>query len=216
MHFNIGAALMGVFAMLSSCGLAADSAVWQDPETGFTFSQYAAAFDIGKTVTFRIAIPSTATASAPYDAVLQIVSPIAVGWTGVAWGGTMVTNPLTVGWANGNTAVATARWATGHTAPSVYSGATLQNLKTGTHSNSTHWQVTFKCTGCTSFASSSGNKTLTPTGSNRLAFAYSKSKPTTPSSGSSTFPVHDVTNYWNHDFASAANSDFAALVTKNS
>ncbi|KAF2994030.1 hypothetical protein E8E14_002718 [Neopestalotiopsis sp. 37M] len=208
MHFNIGAALLGAFALLASTGLAADSAVWVDPETGFTFSQYAAAFEIGKTVTFRLAIPSTATASAPYDAVLQIAAPIAVGWTGIAWGGTMVTNPLTVGWANGNSAVATARWAT---------GATLQVLKTGTHTNSTHWQVTFKCTGCTSFASStSGNKTLTPTGSNRLAFAYSKSKPTTPSSGSSSFPVHDVTNYWNHDFSTAMNSNFAALVTKNS
>lgn len=95
--------------------------------------------------------------------------------------------------------------------PTVYSGATIEVLKTGTHTNSTHWQITAKCTGCTSFSS----KVLNPKGSNRLAFAYAKSKPSNPSSNSSSFNVHDVTNYWNHDFASAANANFAALVTKN-
>lgn len=83
-----------------------------DAETGFTFSQYAAAYAIGKTLTIRIAIPSTATTTAPYDAVIQIAAPVEVGWTGVAWGGTMVGNPLTVAWANGNSAVGTSRWAT--------------------------------------------------------------------------------------------------------
>jgi hypothetical protein len=100
----------------------------------------------------------------------------------------------------------------GHMTPTVYSGATLQVLRTGTHTNGTHWQITAKCTGCTAF----GGKVLTPTGSNRLAFAYAKAKPSNPSSSSSSFSVHDVTNYWSHDFAAAANTNFAALVTKNS
>jgi hypothetical protein len=104
----------------------------------------------------------------------------------------------------------------GHTAPSVYTGAALQVLKTGTHTNSTHWQVTVKCSGCTSYSGSSGTKILTPTGTNRLAFAYSQSKPSSPSSNTSSFPVHDVTNYWSHDFSSAGNANFAALVTKDS
>ncbi|KAI1851239.1 hypothetical protein JX265_001644 [Neoarthrinium moseri] len=210
---NFGTAILASLPTV----FAADSAVWQDSETGFTFSQYAAAYAIGKSLTFRIAVPSTATSSAAYDAVLQISAPLEVGWTGLAWGGTMVTNPLTVAWANGNSAVATVRWATGHVTPNIYSGAQIQVLRTGTHTNGTHWQVTLKCTGCTSFTGSSGKVTiLNPNGANRLAFAYSRTKPSNPSSSSSSFGVHEVTNYWSHDFSSAGNANFAALVTKNS
>ncbi|KAH6657391.1 hypothetical protein BKA67DRAFT_532602 [Truncatella angustata] len=214
MRCNIGAAVLAAIAPLGA--LAADSVVTTDPETGFTFSSYAASYAIGKTLTIRVAIPSNATPNAPYDAVVQLAAPVEVGWTGLAWGGSMVQNPLTIGWANGNSAIITPRWATGHSTPAVYSGATLQVLKIGTHTNGTHWQVTAKCTGCTSYTGASGAKVLSPTGSNRLAFAYSKSKPSNPSSGSSSFPVHDVTNYWSHDFAAAQNVNFAALVAKNS
>ncbi|KAH8197440.1 hypothetical protein TruAng_008417 [Truncatella angustata] len=197
MRCNIGAAVLAAIAPLGA--LAADSVVTTDPETGFTFSSYAASYAIGKTLTIRVAIPSNATPNAPYDAVVQLAAPVEVGWTGLAWGGSMVQNPLTIGWANGNSAIITPRWATGHSTPAVYSGATLQVLKIGTHTNG-----------------ASGAKVLSPTGSNRLAFAYSKSKPSNPSSGSSSFPVHDVTNYWSHDFAAAQNVNFAALVAKNS
>lgn len=49
-------------------------------------------------ITFRIALP--AAASAPFDTVLNIVSPIANGWAGFSWGGTMPYVPLTIGWVN--------------------------------------------------------------------------------------------------------------------
>lgn len=82
--------------------------------------------------------------------------------------------------------------------------------------NRTHFQYTAKCTGCTAFASSDGSQTiLTPTGTNRLAFAYASGKPYSPYSNTSGFPVHDVYNYWSQDFSSGANSAFAALAAKN-
>lgn len=59
-------------------------------------------------IAFRIAIPDTATAG-NFDVLLQIAAPKTVGWAGVAWGGVMVNNPLTVGWANGDTAVVSSR-----------------------------------------------------------------------------------------------------------
>ncbi|TPX12469.1 uncharacterized protein E0L32_006881 [Thyridium curvatum] len=207
------AALLG-----SATGVtAADSVVYQDYETGFTFSQYSAKYTLQQSMVFRTAIPSSAQQGQAYDIVIQIVAPRNVGWAGLAWGGSMTNNPLTVFWLNGQTGVVASRWATGHTTPSTYSGATYQVFKAGTHANNTHWQVTAKCTGCTSFSSSSGGRTTTlnPKGSNRLAFAYSSGRPSNPSSPTSSFPIHDVTNYWQQDFSSGSNPSFDSLVAKN-
>lgn len=103
-----------------------------------------------------------------------------------------------------------------HQAPAIYDGATLTLLKKGTHVNSTYWQYTAKCTGCTAFAGSGGrNVTLNPTGENRVAFAYSRSKPSNPGSSNSNINVHDVTASWTVDFGSAANANFAELVQRN-
>lgn len=57
---------------------AADSTVYHDLETGFTFSQYVAEYTIGATIAFRIALPSPVTNST-YDTVLQVVAPVDVG-----------------------------------------------------------------------------------------------------------------------------------------
>lgn len=56
-------------------------------------------------IIYRIAIPDVA--SAPFDILLQIVAPISTtGWAGLAWGGSMTKNPLTIGWASGSSAIA--------------------------------------------------------------------------------------------------------------
>ena len=59
-------------------------------------------------IAFRIAIPEDATPG-DFDVLLQIVAPKTVGWAGIAWGGVMTNNPLTVGWANGETTVVSSR-----------------------------------------------------------------------------------------------------------
>ncbi|KAI1385199.1 CBD9-like protein [Hypoxylon trugodes] len=215
MRWNFGLAC--VVALFSLASEAAGD-VFRDPDTGFTFSQYSAATTTGSgsAITFRVAIPSPASSGQPYDAVLQIVAPISAGWVGLAWGGSMTNNPLLIGWPNGNSGVVSVRRATSHTAPTAYTGATVQLLSKGTKSNGTHWQITTKCTGCTQFTTSgTTTKTLNPTGSNRLAFAYAKSKPSQPSSPSSPINVHDLFNYWEHDFAAAGNAQFQDLVDRN-
>ncbi|KAI0397913.1 iron reductase domain protein [Xylariaceae sp. FL0594] len=217
MRWNIGllytAALLGLGPGET---LAADTSVVRDAETGFTFSQYSAAYVIGSTIQFRVAVPSPAPSN--YDIVLQIVAPTAVGWTGLAWGATMLNNPLTIGWASsGGQVVGSVRRTSVRQAPQLFSGATLQLLKNGSKVNGTHWQMTAKCSGCSTFAFGSGgttNKTLNPTGSNRLAFAYAKARPSSASSAA-TISVHDVYSYWDHDFAQAGNVDFDRLVQLN-
>lgn len=62
-------------------------------------------------IVYRIAIPDVS--SAPFDMLIQIVAPISTtAWAGLAWGGSMTKNPLTIGWASGSSAVVSSRWAT--------------------------------------------------------------------------------------------------------
>ena len=90
---------------------AADSIVFRDSETGFTFSQYNANYKYNSpdVISFRTAVPNPA--SAPYDIVLQVTAKKDVAWLGVAWGGTMLNNPLTMSWPNGNSVTVSSRWA---------------------------------------------------------------------------------------------------------
>jgi len=78
-----------------------------DAETGFTFSSYTN----DKGISFRVAIPDKVAKDAKYDSVVQIVSPKAIGWVGLAWGGSMTYNPLTIVWQNGKDVVLSSRMA---------------------------------------------------------------------------------------------------------
>jgi hypothetical protein len=64
-------------------------------------------------VSYRIALPID---SPTADGIVQIVAPNKYGWCGLAWGGRMTGNPLTVVWpskaANGQKVVVSNRWAT--------------------------------------------------------------------------------------------------------
>ncbi len=83
---------------------AAPAAKYCDASTTICYSEYLSP----EKIAFRIAIPDTATAG-NFDVLLQIAAPKAIGWAGIAWGGAMVNNPLTVAWANGDKAVVSSR-----------------------------------------------------------------------------------------------------------
>jgi len=186
-----------------------------DSETGFTFSETKAAASLSSNIVFRIATPANVPANQAYNVVLQIIAPNSLGWVGLAWGGSMVKNPLTVAYPNGQKATVSSRWATGHNTPSSYSGATYTPLKSGNKSNSTHWQLTVLCKGCTTYAGTSGQVRIDPSSSKRLGYACAAAKVSNSGSNTSTIPVHDVYNYATHDFPTGANSNFAALLQKN-
>ncbi len=82
-----------------------DSVKFVDSVTNFTFSQYTN----DKGIAYRIAVPDKANTT--YDTVVQIVAPISVGWAGLAWGGSMTYNPLTIVWVNGKDVVVSSRMA---------------------------------------------------------------------------------------------------------
>jgi hypothetical protein len=78
-----------------------------DPLTSICYSGWTGSNGI----TFGIALPEAKTA--PFDTVLQMISPKKNGWVGFSWGGTMPYVPLTVGWVNNasNTSIYSSRMA---------------------------------------------------------------------------------------------------------
>ncbi|KAK0105138.1 hypothetical protein ONS96_004540 [Cadophora gregata f. sp. sojae] len=94
------------FVLASHVLAQVDSKTACDAVTNICYSTYLAR-ESG--ISIGIALPMNV--SDPYDAIISISAPLATTWAGFAWGGTMVFNPLTVGWANGNTAVVSSRFA---------------------------------------------------------------------------------------------------------
>jgi len=92
-------------AMASPVQERAVSAKYCDAASTLCFSEWVSP----EKIAYRFAIPDTAT-SGSFDVILQIEAPKAVGWAGIAWGGSMTNNPLTVAWANGaGSAIASTR-----------------------------------------------------------------------------------------------------------
>ncbi|CAK7222109.1 hypothetical protein SBRCBS47491_004758 [Sporothrix bragantina] len=174
-----------------------------DDASKLCYSEYVAS----NGVSYRIAIPDTATAAAPYDIALSIVAPKAVGWAGIAWGGAMASNPLTLGWSNAATAVVSSRYTTGHTMPTAYTGASYTVLPS-TKTNTTHWQLDVICTGCSTWS----GKTLDPGAAASLAFASAATAPTDPSNNASKFGIHNAKGKWSQDMSAAKLTGFATLV----
>ncbi|KAJ4373955.1 hypothetical protein N0V83_002694 [Neocucurbitaria cava] len=187
--------------------LAPRAVAYVDSETGFTFAETKAAATLSNNIVYRIAVPANVPANSNYDVVIQVVAPNSLGWVGLAWGGSMIKNPLTVAYPNGQKPTVSSRWAT---------GATYTALTAGNKSNGTHWQYTVKCTGCTTYTGSSGGITrISPTGTTRFGYACASGKVSNPSSTTATIPTHDVYNYVSHDFSAGQNANFAALLLKN-
>lgn len=82
------------------------SSVSCDAETKICYSGYT---DPESNIYFGIALPKNPVD--PYDAIIKITSPVEHYWTGFAWGGGMVWNPLTLAWKNGDSTTISARFA---------------------------------------------------------------------------------------------------------
>lgn len=95
-----------------SLPLDARAAAYVDQETGSTLSESIAAATLSSNIVYRVATPENVPAGEPYNVVVQIVAPSSIGWAGLAWCGSMIRNPLTVSYANGQKTTFSSRWAT--------------------------------------------------------------------------------------------------------
>jgi len=190
-----------------------DSSVYKDPDTGLTFASYAA--DRG--MIFRVALPDKIPEDLVYDAVLQMIAPVDIGWVGWAWAGTMTYNPLAIAWQNGDEIVLSSRIAYGYYAPPAYPAATYTVLKSATYVNATHWQLTAKCSGCSRWGDEDiGYQGIDPTYEATFAYAYTEPEHPVerPDDPTSPFGVHDSLGHPRYDLTVARNADFEQKVAQ--
>ncbi|SPO03630.1 related to cellobiose dehydrogenase [Cephalotrichum gorgonifer] len=190
------AALAALAAAAPSSLLAA-----RQDTTGLAYKE----FSTPSGILYRIAIPEGATA--PFDIAFQIVAPVRAGWAGIAWGGSMLNNPLSVAWPNGDTVTVTSRIATDHAPPNAYADSTITVLP-GTTTNATHWTLDALCSGCSKWAAGAIN----PSGSSRLSWAFSSRAVATPANPDSQFAYHDGKGTVPFDFAAAQVAGFEEAV----
>lgn len=167
-------------------------------------------------IVFRIALPEAQTA--PFDTVLQIVSPIKNGWVGFSWGGTMPYVPLTIGWMNSaaNTTIYSSRMAFGLSLPQPYDGAEYSYLK-GTGYNTTHWTLNVRCRGCSQWHDVDGKLISIDGAASAQKFAYglATKAPAQPANNRSTFNVHNTFGNYIFNLTQGQNAKFDALVAAN-
>lgn len=213
MHLPRGlTGLAGLLSLSRRQGFEPDASLYVDSETGLKFSQYVS----DRKIAFRVAIPETTPEDGVFDTIIQIAAPSDVGWAGFAWGGTMTYNPLAIVWANGtNNVVLSSRIAYGYYTPPEYEPATYTVLKTGTHINATHWQITAKCTGCSKWGDEDvGFAEIEPEAHYTFGYAYSNTQVDTPSDIESSFGIHDSIGHPIYDLEVARNAGFAAKVAE--
>ncbi|KAF2185584.1 iron reductase domain protein [Zopfia rhizophila CBS 207.26] len=199
------------FAVLSALGQKAEAARYCDSTTSICYSGWTG----GNGIAIGVAIPKVT--ALPFDTVLQIVSPIANGWVGFAWGGTMPYVPLTIGWVNNasTTTIYSSRMAYGLSLPRPFDGAEYTYLK-GTGYNTTHWTLTVRCRGCSQWHDVDGNlASVSLTNTTKFAHAYSRIIPMEPANNQSRFNVHSSFGHWNLDLSLGQNEDFDKLVAAN-
>ncbi|KAK4444156.1 cellobiose dehydrogenase [Podospora aff. communis PSN243] len=205
--------LLAVLLLVSSVlATALEKRQWTEskycnPTTGLCYLQIVPR---GTNPIYRIAIPDNA--SGTFDTVLEIISPISLGWAGFAWGGSMTANPLTVAWPNGQKVTVSSRWSTNRVLPTVYNQATYKTLRSSR--NDTHWSVEVACTGCSRW---SGGQ-INTSGLAMFAWAMSRSQVSQPASTSSNFPYHNSVGTFTEPLTSAKNpaSAFATYIRNTS
>ncbi|KAG4430237.1 hypothetical protein IFR05_014279 [Cadophora sp. M221] len=180
-----------------------------DPLTTICYSSFTNEWGIS----YRIALPDVS--AAPSDAIIQIVAPIEYGWAAFSWGGTMVWNPLTMGWSNGTGAAVSSRFAYGLSQPGTYDLAEYTYLR-GTGTNSTHWTLTVRCRGCTNWPSNDESiASINYTGTSNVACAQAKLPVVDPADNATAFNYHDSFSKWEHDMKVARSPLFDTWVVAN-
>ncbi|KAI0152171.1 iron reductase domain protein [Hypoxylon sp. NC0597] len=202
------ATVVAVLAGRSITAPTAATAKYCDASTGVCYSEVSVGV---APITWRIAIP--AVGEGPFDVLLQVVAPKTVGWAGLAWGGGMLYNPISLSWANGNSTIASGRFAMAHVQPDVYEAANHTVLK-GSTVNATHWTLTTLCQGCSTWVHNGGAKEVLDPGATAASFAFAASAvpPIDPTDPTSPIGIHSEHGLFTVDLAAAKSENFDAWV----
>ncbi|KAH9908443.1 hypothetical protein F4778DRAFT_717256 [Xylariomycetidae sp. FL2044] len=203
-------ALTTALALASaSCAAPASPSVqFCDPVTTVCYSS--STVGVGA-ISYRVAIPVVDVA--PFDMLVQIVAPKTAGWAGIAWGGRMINNTITIGWANGNSSTVSSRWASAHVLPDIYEGAEYTLLE-GSGTNDTHWTVNALCKGCSVWTHDGGATTSLDPSSTEANFAWATAPtpPYDPADNTTIFGLHTEHGTFTIDLAAAKTDQFDAYL----
>lgn len=98
--------------------------------------------------------------------------------------------------------------------PEAYDQAEYTYLQ-GTGVNETHWKVTFRCKGCTTYdIFGDGATEVDSQDTAVLAYAYSTFPVWDPADVSSPFDIHDAFGHWSHDIANAKSAEYTEWTLK--
>ncbi|XDG09088.1 hypothetical protein ABKA04_008703 [Annulohypoxylon sp. FPYF3050] len=149
-------------------------------------------------ITWRIAIPSVG--EGPFDVLLQVVAPNRVGWAGLAWGGGMLYNPISLG---------------AHIQPDYYEAANHTVLK-GSTVNDTHWTLTTLCQGCSTWIHNGGSKETLDPGATAASFAFAASAtpPIDVTDPGSPIGIHSEHGIFTIDLSAAKSTQFDSWVAR--
>ncbi|KAI0888695.1 iron reductase domain protein [Annulohypoxylon maeteangense] len=206
---GIIARLATVATVLAGRGLTAPASAkdqYCDTSSGVCYSEVTVGV---APITWRIAIP--AVGEGPFDVLLQIVAPKTVGWAGLAWGGGMLYNPISIGWANGNSTVGSSA----HIQPDYYEAANHTVLK-GSTVNETHWTLTTLCQGCSTWIHNGGSKEILDPGATAASFAYAASAipPIDITDPGSPIGIHSEHGIFTIDLSAAKSTQFDSWVAR--
>jgi hypothetical protein len=98
--------------------------------------------------------------------------------------------------------------------PSSYDAAEYTLLKSR-GINDTHWWVTARCQGCTTWDLGNGLVELNKEDYATFAFAYASWGPWEPSSNTSDFDIHEAFGHWSHDLDLAKHPDYESWVSQD-
>ncbi|TLD18532.1 hypothetical protein PspLS_10256 [Pyricularia sp. CBS 133598] len=185
-----------------------------EPSGSIPFAQFTT--PASTNIDFRFAVPSTASANAPFDIFLQVTAPKAQGWAGIAWGGSMTYNPLLVAWPYQDGVVASSRFSATKSDPAAYPAAHYRIVSS--HANATHWEVASVCSGCSHWSEVPGEPVLSVpvAGSATLAWAASTRPIPNPASNTSATSYHNSKGLFLVDLGAArvGAEDWARLVAQ--
>ncbi|KAH7082967.1 hypothetical protein BKA63DRAFT_140684 [Paraphoma chrysanthemicola] len=131
--------LTGAFATVT---LAQSPAPYTDLKSGITFNT----FQHTSGYFFGLALPQNNTGNTDF---IATIGGKGTGYSGVSFGGGMLSKLLFVAWPNQQSVVSSFRKTANYGSPAVAAGTFTQTpIANGTYVNSTHWTYTFLCSKC--------------------------------------------------------------------
>jgi hypothetical protein len=210
---KISTILVGALGALTA---AQTAALYTDVKSGITFN----AFQHSSGLFFGLALPANATGNTDF---IATIGGKGTGYSGVSFGGGMLSKLLFVAWPNQQAVVSSFRKTayvhspsesryselialSNYGSPAVSSGTFSQSpILNGTYVNSTHWTYTFLCSNCIQTDGTTFKATDTVPS---IGYALNPTAPTQKTNAAAAVTKHTAQGQAAFDLSKARNAQF--------